>query len=179
MNPIRKIQQHPRLALLLIAIGCIAALAFAYYLQHDLKQKPCPLCILARYSFSLVAVFALLGSVFGFKAAVRKVSAGLAGIAALAGVGVAGYHNLNKLDPPKEGCGADKIGEFVNKIPFADQWPDYFFAMGSCIDQYPPILGLELPMWTLITFVSLVIALFAISLGSSAARERQMFAGMR
>ena len=47
--------------LLLISLACVGMLAVGLYLQLQLEMLPCPLCILQRYAFVLVALCALLG----------------------------------------------------------------------------------------------------------------------
>ena len=48
---------------LLVALVCAALLGVAMYLQIVEEMQPCPLCIIQRYMFMLVGVFALIGAV--------------------------------------------------------------------------------------------------------------------
>jgi protein dithiol:quinone oxidoreductase len=171
--------KHPRLSLFLIAIGCFASIAYALHLQHVLLQKPCPLCILQRYAFIFVGIFCLAGSFLGFKPGLWRAAASLGAVSGIAGIAVAAYHSYNYFQPPSEGCGADKIMDFVNAIPIAEWQPDLFFSMGSCTDKYPPILGLPIMVWTLVMFITLTIMLLAFALRTPFVKQRAMFAGMR
>jgi protein dithiol:quinone oxidoreductase len=170
--------RHPRWTLILVTLACVASVAFALYLQHYEKQKPCPLCVLGRYAFIAVALFSAVGVLMP-KAALRLCS-GLAALSSLAGIGVATNHNYNVLTPkPDGGCGADTIADWVNSLPSAEWFnADVFFSMGSCTDKYPPILGLSLPLWELIGFVVLFALLALITIKPAVPKERRMFAHM-
>ncbi len=137
-----------------IAIFCISLLAGAYYLQYGPQaQQPCPLCIMQRYAYILVAFFALCAATSAGSRLLTQICAGLMSLGAMAGLYFAGWQ-LTKGESMTS-CGSDPIGQFVNGLPMRDWWPDYFLATGGCADKYPPILGLSLPMWSLICFVSL------------------------
>ena len=50
------------------AIGfliCAALLGFALYLQYYEEQDPCPLCILQRVAFIVLAIVFLIGALYG------------------------------------------------------------------------------------------------------------------
>ena len=57
----------PRRVLALVAVGCIAMLAFGLYLQHVVGLEPCPMCIVQRYALALVAVVAGITAFFSTK----------------------------------------------------------------------------------------------------------------
>ena len=44
----------PRRIFGLLALGCVAMLAFGLYLQHVVGLEPCPMCIVQRYALLLV-----------------------------------------------------------------------------------------------------------------------------
>jgi protein dithiol:quinone oxidoreductase len=145
-----------RALFLAIAVFCIGLLAGAYYLQYGPQaQQPCPLCIMQRYAYILVAFFALCGAMLAGNNAMMRLCAALASISAAAGGYFVGWQ-LTKGDSMTS-CGADPIGQFVNGLPMRDWWPDYFLATGGCADKYPPILGLSLPVWSAICFALLLV----------------------
>jgi disulfide bond formation protein DsbB len=135
---------------LFIGVSALALLGFAWYLQHGLMQRPCPLCILQRYAFIVIALLAALGSIAGEWAPGRKAIAAAIGLTATTGILIAVKQIF--FTRAGDGCGRDAIAEFVNGLPTADLLPRYFFANGGCTDVYPPILGLSVPVWALLWF---------------------------
>ncbi len=136
--------------LLLCAAACAAVLGYALYLQHVLGLAPCPLCVLQRYAFVMVALGCLVGAfskrpVFG---------AGYALIAALAGAGTAIYHLWIKANPHTS-CGIDPLETALNYIWPAKLLPQLFYADGLCSADHAPILGMNIPQWSLLWFVVL------------------------
>ena len=83
-------------------------------------------------------------------------SAALA-LAALAGLGVA-LHHVWVLYHPKFGCGIDALEQFVNNLPTAKLLPWLFHASGDCTAAHEPVLGLQVPEWSLIWFALLLVA---------------------
>ena len=59
----RVIRRERRL-LVLLAVISLGLVGGALYLQFVKGEDPCPLCIIQRYFFVLIAVFALLGASF-------------------------------------------------------------------------------------------------------------------
>jgi len=159
-----------RPVLLTVAAICLMLLGVALYLQHALDMLPCPLCVIQRYAFAAVAVFCLVGAFLPRTGA--AVAAALAGLSALAGAGVAGWHLWIK-SQPSASCGIDPLETSLNTIPSAKLLPFLFEANGLCSTEYPPILGLSIPQWSLIWFVLLFLVLaYALRRHCAQARER-------
>ena len=138
----------PRLLLTAIAVACFGLLAFAWFLQYGPeRQQPCPLCVLQRYVYILIGLTALVGvwqQRIGY-------AIGAAMFAAL-GAGLAAWHTFK--GATMLSCQRDPIGEFVNSLPTANWFPEYFFANGGCADQYF-VFGVLMQVWSLICFVGL------------------------
>jgi protein dithiol:quinone oxidoreductase len=146
-----------RIAFLAIAFFCLALLGGAYYLQHGPdQQQPCPLCIMQRYAYMLVAFFALLGGMVSGSKWPARLIALFAWTSAQAGIFFTGWQ-LAKGEEMTS-CMSDPIGQFVNGLPMRHWWPDYLLATGGCADKYPPIFGLSLPAWSMVCFVMLSVA---------------------
>jgi disulfide bond formation protein DsbB len=145
-----KIHLPSRPFLLAIALACIAMLAVGLYLQLKLEMLPCPLCILQRYAFAAIALFALLG--VAAPARMVRLGAALTSVAALAGGGVAVRHLWVKAHPGVS-CGIDPLETSLNEIITARWFPTLFQADGLCTTEYAPILGLSIPAWALFWFV--------------------------
>lgn len=149
------LRRERRLYLLLGSI-CLALLGGALYLQHGLGEDPCPLCVLQRYAYLLIAIFAFGGAMArGWRCI--TVARWLVGLTALGGAIAAGdliwvQHN------PMVSCGYDAVEAFVDALPPSRWLPSVFKVQGMCQTVYPPLLGLSLPVWALIGFVLAFIA---------------------
>jgi len=140
-----------------LALIPLALVAEALILQHLKGQAPCPLCVLQRAGFLLFALIALVAAIHqppqrgaaGYSAAL--------GLAALAGLGVAIRH-VWVLYHPKFGCGIDVLEQFINDLPTAKAMPWLFHASGECTAPHEPVLGLQVPEWSLIWFSLLLLA---------------------
>lgn len=152
-----KFALSPRRVFAGFALIPLALLAEALILQHLKGQAPCPLCVLQRAGFVLVALIALAGAI---QQPQRRGAAGYAAalaLAALAGMGVAIRH-VWVLYHPKFGCGIDALEQFVNELPTSKLLPWLFHASGECTSPHEPILGLQVPEWSLIWFGLLFLA---------------------
>ncbi len=142
--------------LLGVAIASIALLGVGLYLQLVEKMMPCPLCVLQRYAFAVLAICCLIGALAPRGAAVMSAGAGI--LASLTGAGIAGWHLWVKAHPTVS-CGIDPLETSLNRIPTAQLFPTMFKADGLCATEYAPILGLSIPQWSLFWFVVFTIAL--------------------
>src|SRR4051794_16719865 len=78
---------------LLGLLAFVGGLAFAYYLQFEKGLDPCPLCIFQRLALAATGVFFLIAAIHHpRKRWGAHVYGGLAGVAALIGMGIASRH---------------------------------------------------------------------------------------
>lgn len=154
-----------RPVLLAVALAAIALLGVALYLQHGLNMLPCPLCVMQRYAFTAVALICLAAS--GLPPRAARAGAGFGLLAALTGGGIAIYHLWVQAHPAIS-CGIDPLETALNKVPTAELLPFLYYAEGMCSADYPPILGLSIPQWSLVWFT-----IFAIALGWLAFRRKR------
>ena len=136
-----------RLRYAALLLMCVAPLAAAEYLQRWLDIAPCPLCVMQRYGFWVMGLFALFGLLLG---RLPRWADFLAALSGLAGAAVAAYH-VSILMRPSAQCGVDPVENFVNRLPMAQWWPEMFAASGFCNAKLPLIFGLSFPVWGLIT----------------------------
>lgn len=146
--------------LVLLGFICLALVGGALYLQFVEHEDPCPLCIIQRYFYLLIAVFAFLGARMRGWTGVRLLEF-LALLSALGGLVTAARH-VYVQSHPNFSCGFDALQPIVDGLPPAQWLPSVFKVAGLCETPYPPILGLSLPMWSLVGFV---VAFVAILLG--------------
>ncbi|WP_233831581.1 disulfide bond formation protein B [Paraburkholderia sp. ZP32-5] len=157
MNNDSAMLRRERSLLVLLALICVALVGGALYLQFFMHEDPCPLCILQRYFFLLIAIFAFLSSRLNSWRGVRVLEV-LATLSALAGLVTAVRHVYIQANPGFS-CGFDALQPIVDSLPPAHWLPGVFKVAGLCETAYPPILGLTLPMWSLVGFAVAFLAL--------------------
>ncbi|WP_153099661.1 disulfide bond formation protein B [Paraburkholderia hayleyella] len=162
--------RHERLMLVLLGLVCLGLVAGALYFQHVRHEDPCPLCILQRYFFLLIALFAFLGARFHSWTGVRVLEA-MAALAAAGGIVTAARHMYVQANPGFS-CGFDALQPIIDSLPPATWLPSVFKVGGLCETLYPPVLGISLPGWSLIAFVLAFIPL-VLSLWRHRNRARQ------
>ena len=157
MNNDNAMLRRERSLLVLLGLICVGLVAGALYLQYGLHEDPCPLCIIQRYFFLLIAIFAFLGARFNSWRGVRLLET-LAALSALAGIVTAARHVFVQANPGFS-CGFDALQPVVDSLPPAQWLPGVFKVAGLCETAYPPILGLSLPSWSLVAFALAFVSL--------------------
>jgi disulfide bond formation protein DsbB len=149
-----------------IAALCVGLLAYAWYLQYGpQKQQPCPLCILQRYAYLLLALVCIVGTLHR-----KAIYLYTACLVALAGAAMALWQTLKGSEMTS--CREDPIGVFVNGLPMVDWWPEYLFATGGCADQYSAF-GIPVPVLSLACCVFLAGLLGALSFSHATDASRR------
>ena len=142
---------------LFLALACAAAMAFALYAQHGLGLEPCPLCIFQRVAVIALGLIALLAA--WHDPHYRKsqaVWASLSLLAALAGAGVAGWQVKLQLFTPADkipACGPG-LDYMLETMPLTDMLAKVFRGSGECAEINWRLLGLPMPVWTLLGFLA-------------------------
>ena len=142
----------PRRVLALIALACVALLAFGLYLQHVVGLEPCPMCIVQRYAMVIVALVA------GVAAAIKSRGAWVTGgllVAGFSGFGafVAARQSWLQWYPPEiASCGRDFYG-MIETFPLKRAVPMIFRGGGDCTKVDWTFLGLSIANWSFLCFV--------------------------
>ncbi|CAN7269335.1 disulfide bond formation protein B [Trinickia sp. LjRoot230] len=158
MNDSLSLRRERRL-LALLGLVCLGLVGGALYLQFAKGEDPCPLCIIQRYFFILIAVFAFAGATRrGWRAV--AVFETLIALVAVAGIATAARHLFIQLNPGFS-CGFDALQPVVDGLPPAHWLPAVFKVAGLCETVYPPILGILLPGWALIAFALVLLSVVA------------------
>src|SRR5260370_41083622 len=105
----------------LISLGLVAG---ALYLQMVKNEDPCPLCIIQRYFFILIAIFAFLGATMKGWRGISALEA-LIAIAAAGGIAAAARHLYIQMNPGFS-CGFDAMQPIVDALPPAQWLPSAF-----------------------------------------------------
>jgi disulfide bond formation protein DsbB len=142
----------PRRALALICAACIAMLAFGAYLQHVVGLEPCPMCVVQRYAFVLIAIFTGLGAL-GRRRGWQVAASLLALLAAIGGAYTAASQSWLQWHPPEVvSCGRDIYG-MIESFPLQRAIPMIFRGAGDCSVIDWTFLGLSIANWSFIWFV--------------------------
>jgi len=148
-----------RLLYLALFIVCAALLGYGLYLEHVLGQEPCPLCVLQRIAYIVVAVIALVAAIHGPSGIMNRIYSGLIALAAIAGGGIAGRQVwLQHLPPdqvPECGPGYDYL---MDVFPLDEALGMIFTGSGECAEVDWTFLGLSIAEWSLAMFVIILLA---------------------
>jgi len=144
-------------------IVCAALMAFALYLQYVQDLEPCPLCIFQRVAVIAMGLVFLAAAIhnpgrFGAGAyAVLELLFGGAG-AALA-LRQVWLQSLPKDQVPA--CGMS-LSYMLDTLPFTETLKKVLEGSGDCAEKSWELLHLSIAGWTLVFFVAMVVASFAL-----------------
>jgi len=150
-------------ALVLVAAVAFLALAGAVGFQYGEAVEPCPLCILQRYAYAGVLVFALLAAALQRPPALRWATLLLTLAAALAGLGVAARHSWTQWFPSEASTCSFRFTQTINELPLGPLFPAVFAGHGDCGDTSIRLLGLTMPVWSLLCLAGLTAALLFVA----------------
>jgi len=139
---------RPRVLYGLIALVAASLIGIALLVQSIDQLEPCPLCILQRYAFTLVALFAVLAALVPTRASMA--CALLALLSGLAGAGVAAWHVRLQLFPPEESSCGPSLQYLLSNLPLGRALPRIFQGYGDCTQIDWTFLKLSMPAWALI-----------------------------
>jgi len=141
------------------ALACAAMMAFALYAQYVLHLVPCNMCVLQRIAVCSLGMVFLLAAVVPCKVWVARVSAGVIGLTASAGVAVALRHVWMQAQPlgSLPSCGAD-FYSLVDIFGFYEAVTRVLAGGGDCQAINWTLLGFSMPLW-----VSLALAALGVS----------------
>ena len=149
---------NPRLLNLAGFLACAGLMAYALYAEYVLYLDPCPLCIFQRVAVILLGIVFLAAAVQNPSGPGRIVYAGLIGLVALAGAGVAGWHVYLQTLPADEAasCGpTPDLSRILEDNALGDALGIVFTGSGECSSIDWVFLGLSMPAWVLIAVVTL------------------------
>jgi len=151
---------HPRRVWALICIACLGLLSFGLYLQHGLGLEPCPMCIVQRYAWVLIAVVSLLGALSPDGLAVWIVGGWTLALAG-GGAYVAARQSWLQWYPPEVvSCGRDFYG-MVETFPLRQAIPMIFRGSGDCTAVDWTFLGGSIANWSFVCFVGVILLTLA------------------
>lgn len=139
-------------------MAAIAALGFAYYLQYARGLDPCPLCIFQRIAMAGVGLVCLVWLLHNPRTIGRRIYAGLAALAALAGAAIAARHVWLMHLPPDQvpSCGPG-LNYLIDIMPLRQVVATVLRGDASCATVKGSFMGVSLPAWSCIYFLALLL----------------------
>lgn len=146
-----------------LALFSLALLGFGLYLQHVVGLEPCPMCIMQRYAWLLVALLSLVGAVLaranpsaptrGSRWLAWGVNLGLLVLSLGGGYVAARQSWLQWYPPPIASCGRDFYG-IVETFPLHQALPMIFRGSGDCAAIDWTLWGGTIANWSFVCFVA-------------------------
>lgn len=146
----------------LTGAGSLALVGGGIVLAQTMNLAACPLCILQRMAYLLIAAEAILALGLLRSAILLRAAAMVMGATAGLGAWIAGYQTWLQRFAKGVSCTAEQPWweHFVNWAGV--QWPLMFEASGLCSEAGWRFLGLSIAEWSLVMFLSMIsILLFA------------------
>jgi disulfide bond formation protein DsbB len=150
---LRKLLNQPRRVWQLMFLAIVVMLAFGLYLQHVVGLEPCPMCIVQRYVYVLMAFVALLGAGFGGRKSSLVAGSWLVVLGA-GGAYVAARQSWLQWYPPEfASCGRDFYG-MIETFPLQRAIPMIFRGSGDCTKVDWTFLGGSIANWSFVCFTA-------------------------
>ena len=146
----------PRRILALVAVACVAMLAFGLYLQHVVGLEPCPMCIVQRYALILVGIVAAVAAAFRGRGAHLAGAALVVLISGFGGFVAARQSWLQWYPPETASCGRDFYG-MIETFPLKRAIPMIFRGSGDCTKVDWTFLGGSIANWSFLCFAGFLV----------------------
>ncbi len=132
---------------------CCGLMIFAYYLQTTLNLQPCPLCVLERIIFSLLAFLFLVATLHNPGIKGQRIYGSLTLLFALFGMAFAGRHLWLQGQPNPLGqiC-VPGITYLLKTLPFSQAIKTMLLGSSECAKVDWRFLGLSMPGWTFLFY---------------------------
>lgn len=132
---------------------CCALIGFAYYLEILLHLQPCPLCVLERSIFGLLAFIFLLATIHNPQTKGQKIYGSLTLFLAILGMVFAGRHLWLQGQPNAIGeiC-VPGISYLLKSLPLTQALRTMFLGSSECAKVDWSFLGLSIPGWTFLFY---------------------------
>ena len=141
---------------------CAGLIVFALYLQYVEHLEPCPLCMLQRVAFIVLGLVLLIGAIHAPARAGTRIYAGLAGLAALTGAGLAARHVWLQYNPPRFASCAGDIYSQIERLPLGRVIANAIRATGDCAKVDWTFLHLSVAEWSLAWFTIFALGTLAL-----------------
>lgn len=159
MEPLLRLLATPRGLFAATGVVAFGLVAGGLVLARTMNLAACPLCVLQRMLYLLLALEAIAAWPLARSPLARRVAALVMATTALTGTGIAAYQTWLQRFAKGASCTADQPWweRFVDWA--GSQWPLLFEATGLCSEAGWKFLGLSIAEWSLIAFTSMAIAM--------------------
>lgn len=155
-----------RLTYLAIFLACTSLLGFGYYLQFVEYLEPCPLCMVQRLVYLLIAITTLAAAIHNPGRGAVLFYSSILDLLALFGAVVAGrqiwLQHLPADKVPECGPGLDFM---LDTYPFLDVVRTLIRGTGDCAEVVWTFLGFSIAEWSLLMFVAIMVVNLWLLLG--------------
>jgi protein dithiol:quinone oxidoreductase len=152
-----------RIGYILGFVVCAGLMAFALYLQYAQDLEPCPLCIFQRVAVVAMGLVFLIAAIHNPGRFGAGVYAVLQLVGGGAGTALASrqvwLQSLPKDQVPV--CGMS-LSYMLDTLPFTETLRKVLEGSGECAEKSWELLHLSIAGWTLVFFVTMVVASFAL-----------------
>lgn len=153
-----------RIVFLLVFLACLALMSVALFMELAMHLEPCSLCILQRVMVIGTGIVALTAFIHGPNSRGIQIYGGLMTFTAIIGGSLSSrqiwLQHLPKDQVPSCGPGLDYL---LDVFPLTDVLAMVLSGDGSCADVVWEFLGISIPGWLVLVFISLAgIGLFQI-----------------
>lgn len=152
-----------RIGYLLGFLVCVGLMGYALHLQYVEGLEPCPLCMLQRICVMAMGVVFLVATFHNPGRAGAGVYALLQLLIGGAGAAIAArqvwLQSLPKDQVPACGMG---LNYMLETLPFTDAVRQVLEGSGECAEKSWEFLHLSIAGWTLVFFVAMIAASFAL-----------------
>ena len=142
----------------LIAFGTLFLLGIALYMEHVMHLEPCPLCIFQRIAVMATGLVAFIAAIHNPGAPGTRVYGGLVVVASMTGTALSWrqlyLQSLPEDQVPACGPGLDYL---MDVFPMQEVIRMVLEGDGSCAEVVWTFLGISIPGWTLVGFISLTL----------------------
>jgi disulfide bond formation protein DsbB len=148
-----------------VALACAGMLGYALYAEHVLGLEPCPLCMFQRVAVLLLGLVALAAALHAPGALGTRLYGCGGFLAAGLGAAVAGRHVwLQSLPKDQLPSCAPPLDFMWNNFPFGQMLKTVLMTSGECANIDWQFLGLSMPVWTLLCFLTLAVLMVIVVL---------------
>jgi len=150
----------PRVLNFLLFVLCACMMGFAFFLEHVKDLEPCPLCMSQRIVFITAGLVGLIAFLHNPKKTGTKVYGALLILVASFGAALSSrqlwLQSLPEDEIPACGPGLSYIVENLEYFPMQEVLIMMLSGTGDCADVQWVFLGLSIPGWTLLVFISMI-----------------------
>jgi disulfide bond formation protein DsbB len=146
-----------------MALFCAGLVGGSFFVEHVLLVEPCPLCLIQRYVYLLLAIVFAAAALQRRRSGLRRglLFVGLAFV--VFGGGVAAYQSKLQLFPAARAATCTpSLSYMLDTLPMNELIGRLFEAHGDCSDTSFKVLGLTLAQISLVASTLLLVALVTV-----------------